>query len=103
MCGNCKDCNRGRGSCAMGFIAKILVIIGGINWGFIGLGMLIGKTWNFMDMILGSMPTILNIIYLLMGLSALMMIFGCKCKKCTNCISGICKEEKVVENIEGKM
>jgi len=66
----------------MAIIAKVLVIIGGINWGFIGLGMLLGKDWNLVGIILGSMPTILNIVYILVGVSALMMIFGCKCKKC---------------------
>ena len=77
MCGNCKG-----KKCSMAIIAKILVIIGGINWGFVGLGMLIGKNWNLVGMILGSMPTILNIVYILVGISAFMMIFGCKCKKC---------------------
>lgn len=91
MCENCK-----KGSCAMGSIAKILVIIGGINWGFVGLGMLIGKSWNLVDMILGSMPTILTLVYILVGISAVMMIFGCKCNKC---MSGVCKDEKMEEKI----
>lgn len=103
MCKSCKDCNRGKGGCTTGFIAKILVIVGGINWGVLGLGMLIGKDWNLVGMLLNSMPTILNIVYLLVGLSALIMIFGCKCKKCGNCASGICEEEKVAENMDGKM
>ena len=91
MCGNCKE-----KSCTIEIIAKILVIVGGINWGIVGLGMLLGKTWNLVDMILGSMPTVLSLVYLLVGLSALMMIFGCKCKKSAECV---CAGEKMGGNI----
>ncbi len=66
----------------MHLIIKILVIVGGINWGLIGLGMLLGKTWNLVNLILGSMPVIEAIVYLLVGVAAVLMIFGCKCKKC---------------------
>ena len=63
-------------------IAKVLVIIGGINWGLVGLGMLMSKSWNLVNMIFGTMPTLEGIVYLLVGISAVVMIFGCKCKKC---------------------
>ncbi|MCX6757655.1 MAG: DUF378 domain-containing protein [Candidatus Nomurabacteria bacterium] len=87
-----------KGKCTPSMIAKVLVIIGGINWGLVGLGMLMGKTsWNIVNMILGTMPTLEAIIYLLVGVSAVIMIFGCKCKKCTEacatCSSGPQKME----------
>jgi len=65
-------------------IAKILLIIGGVNWGLVGVGTLLGATesWNVVNMVLGSMPTSEAIIYLLVGVAAVMSIFGCKCKKC---------------------
>jgi hypothetical protein len=63
-------------------IARILVIIGGINWGLIGLGELLGKNWNVINAILGSMPVLETIIYILVGISAVIMIFWCRCKKC---------------------
>ncbi len=74
----------------MSMIAKILVIIGGINWGLVGLGMLLGSmsNWNVVNMILGSVPVVEGIVYLLVGISAVMMIFGCKCKKCKD---GVCE------------
>jgi uncharacterized membrane protein YuzA (DUF378 family) len=73
-----------KGGCTMHWIIKILVIIGGINWGLVGLGMLLGTNggWNVVNMIFGSVPTLEAIIYLLVGISAVAMIFGCKCSKC---------------------
>ena len=74
-----------KSSCIPAMITKILVIIGGINWGLVGLGMLMGKMmdWNVVHMVLGTMPMIEGIVYLLVGISAVMMIFGgCKCKTC---------------------
>lgn len=50
-------------------VAMILVIIGGLNWGLIGLNM----DWNVVGMIFGGMGWILNLIYILVGLSAVYM------------------------------
>jgi uncharacterized membrane protein YuzA (DUF378 family) len=68
----------------MHWITKILVIIGGINWGLVGLGMLLSSSsnWNVVNMLLGSVPVVEGVVYVLVGLSAIMMIFGCKCAKC---------------------
>lgn len=58
-------------------IARILVVIGGINWGLIGLGTLIGSEteWNVVDMIFGTIPTLEAVVYLLVGLAAIWMIW----------------------------
>ena len=82
----CKNCCK-KGGCTMAMIAKILVVIGGINWGLVGLGMLLGKSWNVVYMILGSMPTVEAIVYVLVGVAAIMSIFGCKCGACKD---GVC-------------
>ncbi len=50
------------------WIALILVIVGGLNWGLIGV---IG--FNLVDSIFG-MGLIANIVYVLVGLSALWLI-----------------------------
>ena len=73
-------------SCTLSTIAKILVIIGGINWGLIGLGMLLGSItgWNVIYMLLGSVPVVEAIVYVLVGISAVMLIFNCKCGKCVD-------------------
>lgn len=94
MCGNCKGCES-KGGCSMHMITKILVIVGGINWGLVGLGMLLGKTvvsWNLVNMLLGSMPTAEAIVYVLVGVSAVLMMFHCKCGKC---MGGKCEESKM--------
>ena len=57
-------------------------MVGGINWGLVGLGMLLGNDLNVVHMILGSMSTLEAVVYLLVGIAAVMKIFGCKCAKC---------------------
>jgi len=61
---------------------KWLLIIGGINWGLVGVGMLMGRNWNVVNMLLGNWPTVEAIVYILVGVAGIMKIFGCKCKKC---------------------
>ena len=77
-------------------VAKWLVIIGGINWGLVGLGMLLNSNWNLVHWIFSSMPAIEAIIYVLVGIAAVMKIFGCKCKKCKDgtCAEGMKEENK---------
>jgi uncharacterized protein len=71
---------------ALHAIAFILVIIGGLNWGLQGLGHLMSDTtnWNVVNLILGTMPTLENIVYVLVGLSAVGLLFTHK-KDCRNC------------------
>lgn len=54
---------------ALNLITLILVIIGGINWGLVGLFNL-----NLVEMIFGFAPMLTRIIYILVGLSALWQI-----------------------------
>jgi hypothetical protein len=62
----------------------LLVIIGGLNWGLYALGNWMGSNWNVVNLLVGSWPTVENIVYLLVGLSALMMVFSMK-KDCREC------------------
>lgn len=55
-------------------IARILVIVGGVNWGLVGLGMLMGSDWNVVNMIFGSWMQLEAIVYILVGLAAIWMI-----------------------------
>jgi len=57
------------------WIALILLIIGGLNWGLIGIGALMGTPLNVVNMILGSIPTLENIVYILVGLAGLYTIY----------------------------
>ncbi|MDF2379647.1 MAG: DUF378 domain-containing protein [Candidatus Gracilibacteria bacterium] len=73
------------GSCgSVGCIAKVLLIVGGLNWGLVGAGMLAGKgwSWDLVAMLLGSWPTVQAIVYVLVGLSAVVSIVSCS-KKCS--------------------
>lgn len=63
-------------------IVKILLIVGGLNWGLVGAGMLMGSSWNLVNMLLSSWPTVEAIVYVLVGIAAIVKIFGCRCKKC---------------------
>ncbi len=53
---------------------SILLVIGGLNWGLVGLGMLFGGNWNVVNMILGSWPMVEGIVYVLVGISAVVAI-----------------------------
>lgn len=54
---------------AMDWIATILIIIGGINWGLIGF-----FSWNLVDAIFGEDSAISRVIYAIIGLAALWVI-----------------------------
>ncbi|MEK7641359.1 MAG: DUF378 domain-containing protein [Patescibacteria group bacterium] len=60
-------------------IAFILVVIGGLNW------LLVGFNWNLVDAIFGAGSMISKIIYILVGLSAIILVVTHKksCKDCT--------------------
>jgi len=54
-------------------IALILVIIGGINWGLVGL-----LSFNLVDKLFGVGGILSEIIYTLVGISAIYLIFAAK-------------------------
>ncbi len=69
---------------ALHIIAICLVVIGGLNWGLIGLGGFMGSDWNVVHMILGFSAAVEWIVYILVGLSALLLAFthGKDCRMC---------------------
>ena len=52
-------------------LAYILVIIGAINWGLVGF-----FGFNLVTAIFGSMAWLENVIYMLVGLSGVLLIFN---------------------------
>ncbi len=88
--------------CAVSIVTKVLLIVGGLNWGLVGVAMLMDKaeSWNVVSMLLGSMPTVEAVVYVLVGVAALVSIFGCKCRKCTG---GVCKDCAPGDKMEGQM
>jgi uncharacterized membrane protein YuzA (DUF378 family) len=65
-------------------IAFILTIVGGLNWGLVGLGGFFAGNWNLVHMILGSWPSVEWLVYILVGVSAIVLVatHGASCKHC---------------------
>lgn len=69
-------------------VAFVLVIIGGLNWGLVGLsalangGMMGGG--NVVSMLVGQWPMVESLVYVLVGLSAIKLVLSHKkdCKQC---------------------
>jgi uncharacterized membrane protein YuzA (DUF378 family) len=54
----------------MDWVALILVIVGGLNWGLVGL-----FKYDLVAKIFGDMSSLSRVIYTLVGLSALYLLF----------------------------
>lgn len=70
---------------ALHVIAFILVSVGGLNWGLVGLSMLMGGgDWNVVHMLLGFSMSLEAVVYVLVGLSAAWLLVGHKsaCRHC---------------------
>jgi uncharacterized membrane protein YuzA (DUF378 family) len=95
------DMDKCKGMCICSKIGIILLIIGGLNWGLVGIGMLMGSgdSWNVVRMIFGSMPIVEGVIYVLVGLAAIMKIFGCRCKKNMEARAACCGMGKTEEKV----
>jgi uncharacterized membrane protein YuzA (DUF378 family) len=72
--------------CNFNCIAKVLLVIGGLNLGVIGAGMLSGNEWDLLNSLLGSWPTVEGLVYLVVGLCALWIGKAC----CMACKDGKC-------------
>ncbi|MCR4278512.1 MAG: DUF378 domain-containing protein, partial [bacterium] len=52
-------------------VSHVLVLVGALNWGLVGAFNL-----NLVDLVLGSWPGLVRAVYVLVGLSAVAMLFG---------------------------
>lgn len=59
-------------------VAYILLVVGGLNWGLVGLGGFLGKNLNVVNMLLGTWPQVEWVVYILVGLSAVYGLLMCK-------------------------
>lgn len=55
-------------------IAYVLVIIGALNWGLVGLGGFMNAEMNVVKMVLGAWPAVESLVYVLVGLSAVVLL-----------------------------
>ena len=69
----------------MRFIVLLLIVVGALNWGLVGLGMLLGMNLNVVNLLVGGWPTVEAIVYLLVGISVVLKLFH---KSCQNCMPG---------------
>lgn len=53
------------------WVTLVLVIVGGLNWGLVGLLQI-----DLVELILGSIPILQRIVYVLVGVSAAYMIYS---------------------------
>lgn len=65
-------------------ISFVLVVVGALNWGLVGLGNFAGGDWNLVKMIVGAWPVVENVVYVLVGVSAVLLATGHK-KDCRAC------------------
>ncbi len=56
---------------ALDWVAWILVVVGGLNWGLWG-----ALNFNLVDAIFGAGSTVSSVVYVLVGLGALWMIIS---------------------------
>ncbi|TAK05755.1 DUF378 domain-containing protein [Patescibacteria group bacterium] len=74
--------------CGVHMVTYWLMWIGAVNWGLIG-----AFDFNLVNAILGSVPMVERIVYIVVGLSALFMLTKGMCKGCKACCGGACKNE----------
>ena len=66
-----------QGKCGVHCVAWWLVLVGGLNWGLVGL-----LGWNLVEALFGGWPGLVKLIYILVGLSAVVVLLEKKCVKC---------------------
>ena len=61
-------------------VAFLLLVIGGLNWGLVGL-----LKFNLVSAVLGGMPALEMLVYILVGVSAVWLLVTHKgdCKVCS--------------------
>ncbi|MBU0981529.1 DUF378 domain-containing protein [Patescibacteria group bacterium] len=69
----------------LSYVAVLLTVIGALNWGLVGVGMLIDQNLNVVNILVGSWPTVEAVVYLLVGVSGLLVGYAHVANKCTMC------------------
>ena len=59
-------------------VACVLVVVGALNWGLVGLSMLLGgSNWNVVSLLLSKWPVVEAVVYVLVGLAGLYKFVMC--------------------------
>lgn len=69
-------------------VSFILIIVGALNWGLVGLGSFVGSDLNLVHLILGSVPMLESLVYLVVGLAGVYEVVTHKanCKMCASSV-----------------
>ena len=77
---------QGKHTCGLCGLSCILVVIGALNWGLVGLGLLVGSgaDWNVVHLLLGQWMWVEAVVYVLVGLAGIWKLFMYSkcCGKC---------------------
>lgn len=62
---------------ALDWTAFALVIVGALNWGLVGIGYFVdaAANWNLVSLLLGSIPALEALVYLLVGLASIYAVY----------------------------
>ncbi|HWO07685.1 MAG TPA: DUF378 domain-containing protein [Candidatus Paceibacterota bacterium] len=73
-----------KGNKTLHMVTFVLAMVGALNWGLVGLGGFLGGNWNLVNLVLGAWPMVEGLVYLLVGLSAVYLVFTHKsdCRMC---------------------
>jgi len=64
-------------------VVNTLVLVGALNWGLVGIGSLAKINLNLVNLIFGSWPVVESVVYILVGVAAVMMgVMFLKTKDC---------------------
>jgi uncharacterized protein len=74
----------------LGWICFVLTIIGALNWGLFGI-----FSFNLVAVLFGQWPIVERIIYILIGISSLILIF----LACRWCCKGSCENKNTYKTI----
>ncbi len=66
-------------------IALILTVVGALNWGLVGLGNLISSNLNLVNLLFGQWPVVESVVYLLVGISGVLLLSLMVTKRCPVC------------------
>lgn len=64
-------------ACGLHKATLVLLLIGGINWGLIG-----AFDYNLINELVGQWAVVEQIVYIAVGVGALLMLLGPLCKSC---------------------
>lgn len=67
--------------CSVHMVAWVLVLVGALNWGLVGL-----FNWNLVEKLLGAWPAVVRLVYVLVGVSAVLALMESSCKPCKECM-----------------